>query len=53
MWFCDHKIQTVKEEMVLNEAESQGHPADKRVFLHAVTVVVASVAESSCVPAVQ
>lgn len=39
--------------MVLNEAEGQGYPEEKLVFLHAVTVEVAGVAKSSCVPAVQ
>lgn len=38
---------------MLNEAESQGYPKDKFVFLSAVTAVVASTAKSSCVPAVQ
>lgn len=47
------KNHIVKEEAVLNEAEGQGYPEDKLVFLRGVTVVVASVAKSSCVPAVQ
>jgi len=42
----------VKEEVVLNEAEGQHYPEDELVFLCAVTVVVASIAKSSCVPAV-
>ena len=53
LWTKQEKNHIVKEEAVLNEAEGQGYSEDKLVFLHAVTVVVASVAKSSCVPAVQ
>lgn len=52
LWTKQEKNHIVKEEAVLNEAEGQGYPEDKLVFLRGVTVVVASVAKSSCVPAV-
>lgn len=42
----------VKEEVFLNKAEGQGCPEEKLAFLFAVTVVAASVAKSSCMPAV-
>lgn len=42
------KLYCVQEEGVLSEAESQGYPKDKLVFVNVVTAVVAS-----CVPAVQ
>lgn len=53
LWTKQEQNHIVEEEVVLNEAECQGYSEDKLVFLHAVTVVMASIAKSSCVPAVQ
>lgn len=42
----------VREEAFLNKAEGQDYPEEKLAFLFAVTVVAASIAKSSCMPAV-